>query len=39
MTHFLTGGNQNNSNVFLTQANSNESSSLPTMEQIRDVSV
>ena len=34
MSHFL-NGNQNSSNVFLAQA----ASSLPTMEQIKDVSI
>ena len=37
MSHFL-NGNQNSSNVFLTQA-ANGGESLPTMEQIKDVSI
>jgi hypothetical protein len=37
MSHFL-NGNQNSSNVFLTQA-ANAGESLPTMEQIKDVSI
>ena len=37
MSHFL-NGNQNSSNVFLAQA-SNAGESLPTMEQIKDVSI
>ena len=38
MTHFLTGGGQTTSNVFLTQA-SNAGLSIPTMEEIKDVSI
>ena len=37
MSHFL-NGNRNSSNVFLTQA-ANAGESLPTMEQINDVSI
>ena len=37
MSHFLSG-NQNSSNVFLTQA-ANTNESLPTMEQVKDVSI
>ena len=37
MSHFL-NGNQNSSNVFLAQA-ANAGESLPTMEQIKDVSI
>ena len=37
MTHFL-NGTQNTSNVFLTQA-SNAGLSIPTMEEIKDVSI
>ena len=37
MSHFLSG-NQNSSNVFLTQA-SNAGEGLSTMEQIKDVSI
>ena len=37
MSHFL-NGNENSSNVFLTQA-ANAAESLPTMEQIKDVSI
>ena len=37
MSHFL-NGNQNSSNVFLTQA-AKAGESLPTMEQIKDVSI
>ena len=37
MSHFL-NGNQNSSNVFLAQA-ANAAESLPTMEQIKDVSI
>ena len=37
MSHFL-NGNKNSSNVFLSQA-SNAGETLPTMEQIKDVSI
>ena len=37
MSHFL-NGNQNSSNAFLTQP-ANTGESLPTMEQIKDVSI
>ena len=37
MSHLI-NGNQNSSNVFLTQA-ANAGESLPTMEQIKDVSI
>ena len=37
MSHFL-NGNENSTNVFLTQA-ANAAESLPTMEQIKDVSI